>query len=239
MTITDQPLNLDQVSIAEVALSFPQSLDILKAHDLDYCCGGKRSFRDACRKAGADPESIWRELLQARANSGADNRMRFDTWDVNLLINFIVQHHHEYVRSAIPQIKQLLDKVCKVHGEDSPYLYAIQEHFSDLSEELLGHLPKEEEVLFPLIRSQFAADDAAVMSPAGPIQVMEHEHEEAGALIKSIRSLSDNYTPPDFACPTFRMTYVMLEQFDNDLMQHIHLENNILFPRAMQKMYSI
>ncbi|HOX82935.1 MAG TPA: iron-sulfur cluster repair di-iron protein [Chryseolinea sp.] len=239
MTITDDQL-LESITVAEVALNFPQALEILQRHNLDYCCGGKKPFVQVCEKAGLDVDVIWQELQNAKANHGGDKRMRFDTWHAPLLIDFILQHHHSYVRESIPQIQELLDKVCNVHGEDSPFLLAVRENFSSLAEELLDHLPKEEEILFPAIRKLFNQQDESYdlgFRPSNlqaPISVMEHEHDSAGHLVKEIRRITNAYTPPAYACPTFKATYIMLEQFDQDLMQHIHLENNILFPKAKE-----
>jgi len=236
MTTTADHIKMENISVADVALTFPQAIEILHRHNLDYCCGGKKPFVQMCEKAGLNPESIWQELLQAKANAGSDQRMRFDTWDAPLLIDFILQHHHSYVRESIPHIQELLNKVCDVHGEDSPFLLQVRDDFNALAEELTHHMPKEEEILFPAIRKLYSAQDAnaSTFNLQAPIQVMEHEHENAGALIKSIRQLTNNYAPPEYACPTFKATYIMLEQFDKDLMQHIHLENNILFPKAKE-----
>lgn len=239
MTITEVQPDMANVSVADVATTFPDALEILNRYNLDYCCGGKKPFAEVCEKAGLNAASIWQEILLVTANHGADNRMRFDTWDSNLLIDFIVQHHHKYVRESIPMIQELLDKVCEVHKADSPFLLAVRDRFDRLAEELLGHLPKEEEILFPAARKLFhsrasSGDEGGLARLDAPISVMEHEHEEAGRLIKGIRALTDNYTPPDFACPTYKVTYTMLNQFDKDLMQHIHLENNILFPKIME-----
>lgn len=236
MTTTHNFLEMENISVADVALTFPQALEILHRHNLDYCCGGKKPFVEVCEKAGLNAESIWKELQYAKANAGADQRMRFDTWDAPLLIDFILQHHHNYVRESIPHIQELLDKVCDVHGMDSPFLLQVRDDFNALAQELLDHLPKEEEILFPAIRKLYATQDsnATTFNLQAPITVMEDEHENAGTLIKSIRQLTNQYTPPEYACPTFQATYSMLEQFDKDLMQHIHLENNILFPKAKE-----
>jgi len=201
MTITQDPF-LENITVADVALTFPQALEILQRHNLDYCCGGKKSFVKVCEKAGLDANQIWQELQHAKANHGSDKRMRFDTWDAPLLIDFILQHHHSYVRESIPQIMELLDKVCNVHGEDSPFLLDLREHFSSLAEELLDHLPKEEEILFPAIRKLFNQHDESYdlgFAPSNlqaPITVMEHEHDNAGNLIKEIRKTTNQYTPP-------------------------------------------
>jgi len=238
MITLDEQLDMASVTVADIALTFPNALETLNRYNLDYCCNGRKKFVDVCQKAGLPVEKIWREILLTKSNYSADNRVRFDTWEVPLLIDFIVQHHHNYVRESIPQIQELLDKVCNVHGEDSPVLYLLRSDFSELGEGLLQHLPKEEQVLFPAIRRIFdQKSPACEISPIGsnlnaPIAVMEHEHNRAGELIKSIRKNSENYNPPAYACPTFRLTYKMLSDFDADLMQHIHLENNILFPKV-------
>jgi regulator of cell morphogenesis and NO signaling len=239
MIVVEEQLDMAELSVADVALAYPQGLEILNRYNLDYCCGGKKPFVKVCEKAGLNPESIWQEIQLAVVNQGGDTRMRFSSWDAPLLIDFIVQHHHQYVRDSIPQIQALLDKVCHAHGEDSPFLLTVREKFNSLAVELLNHLPKEEEVLFPAIRklaqrgvSELESSVAQKQLKA-PIVIMEDEHEIAGVLIKSIRSLTSHYTPPVFACPTFKITYIMLNQFDKDLMQHIHLENNILFPKVL------
>lgn len=238
MISTEPKPDMHTISIADVAIAFPHALDILAGHSLDYCCGGKRLFTDACAKAGVNPGELWDKLIRSQGERG-DNRMNFASWDVSLLIDFVIQHHHGYVRESVPRIRELLDKVCDAHGIDSPYLLAVRDNFDSLSDELLQHLPKEEEIVFPAMRRMFrgtpAENDTNIIESniGSPIKEMEDEHERAGDLIKTIRSLSDNYTVPSHACPTFRLAFLMLNQFDSDLMQHIHIENNILFPKAV------
>jgi regulator of cell morphogenesis and NO signaling len=238
MTLVDEHIDMSKISMAEVALTFPQALEILKKYNLDFCCGGKKPFRDVCEKSGVNAEKVWQEIIHAKGLHGTDNRMNFNSWDLGLVIDFILQHHHQYVRYSIPQITQLLDKVCNVHGSDSPFLFSVRENFYALADELMDHMPKEEQILFPAIR-KIVADARAHYDVTSAqsrleiaISVMEREHEAAGDLIKSIRALTENYAPPSYACPTFKMTYQMLRQFDDDLMQHIHVENNVLFPKA-------
>lgn len=128
----------------------------------------------------------------------------------------------------------MIDKVCDVHGEDSPHLVEVREVFQALAEELLHHLPKEEEVLFPAIRKILKAQtsDSTIQFVQAPMQVMEAEHDRAGELVKRLRQLTANYSVPAEACPTYQMTYTLLKEFDRDLIQHIHLENNLLFPKV-------
>ena len=236
MTATDQPINMSTATMADAALHFPQSMELFKQYNLDYCCHGKMPFVEACQLANLDPEKVWGEVQQLPVR-GRGNLLHFENWNSSVLVDFIVQHHHEYVRNAIPQISELLDKICEVHGDTNPELLTVRKAFNDLAEELIGHLPKEEQILFPAIKrieGQPIASVESEISPSAlsmPIQVMENEHERAGQLIKSIRALTHHYTIPSYACPSYQLAFTMLHEFDDDLMQHIHLENNILFPR--------
>lgn len=220
------------LSVSEIALSYPESLSTLTKHNIDYCCGGKRSFKEACEKKGLNPESIWNEIIHSK-HMGTPFHLRLSTWSTPLLIEYIIQNHHEYVREAVIQMQELLEKVCNVHGEDHAELPEIRDNFSTLSEELLSHMHKEEMILFPsIIKISQNKSGQPFSNLDSPIRVMEDEHEAAGDLIKSIRLLTNQYTIPRGACPTFSMTYKKLEEFDQDLMQHIHVENNVLFERV-------
>jgi len=237
MITNDETLEMASASVADIALRFPQGLEILNRYNLDYCCNGKKPFLQVCAKANLNAEAIWNEILEKKEAPGADQRMKFDTWEPSLLIDFIVQHHHRYVRESIPQLQELLNKVCLVHGNDQPELLEIRNDFNAMADELLNHLPKEEEFLFPAIKRITKQNVVPAESPLlstdlqAPLSLMEHEHETVGDFVKSIRSLTNKYSPPEFACTTYQLTYKLLQEFDNDLMQHIHLENNILFPK--------
>lgn len=224
-------------TVAQLAISHPGALAIFTKYNIDYCCGGHRSLEDACRRIDLDPEKIKEEILQATVGESSQN-LRPENWSSSFLVDFIVQNHHGFVRKNTPEIEAFLDKVCDAHGKDCLELLYIREHFLDLSEELASHMEKEELVLFPAIKrleSHATQDHPLSATIQAPLNAMEHEHVVAGDLVKQIRSLSNNYTPPDFACPTFRITYKKLQEFDNDLMNHIHLENNILFERVKDK----
>jgi regulator of cell morphogenesis and NO signaling len=227
----------DLQTVAQLAISHPGALVVFTKYNIDYCCGGHRSIEDACRRIGLDSEKIKAEILQSSA-SGTSQAIRPENWSSSLLVDYIVQNHHVYVKRAIPEIQAFLDKVCDAHGNDCIELLVIRENFLDLAEELTSHMEKEERVLFPAIKrleAQNAMDLPLVSTLHIPVGAMEHEHAIAGDLVKQIRASSNNYTPPDFACPTFRITYKKLQEFDNDLMRHIHLENNILFERIKGK----
>jgi len=217
-------------TVAQLAIDHPGALSVFTKYNIDYCCGGHRGLKEACMRMGLDPEKIWVEIQEAAAGGQV---LRPEMWESGFLADFIMQQHHVFVRNAIPVLQALLDRVCERHGHDTSELLAIRDVFADLSEELMQHMDKEELVLFPAIKRLKGKQDE---HPIGrmlqaPIAAMENEHQVAGMLIKQIRSLSGNYTPPEFACPTFRITFQRLKEFDEDLMKHIHLENNILFDR--------
>jgi regulator of cell morphogenesis and NO signaling len=224
-------------TVAQLAVSHPGALAVFTKYNIDYCCGGHRSLEDACKRLGLDPEKIKAEISQT-PGEGSSHTLRPENWSSTFLADYIVQNHHSYVRQAIPEVQMFLDKVCDAHGNDCLELLQIREAFLDLAEELTSHMEKEELVLFPAIKkleSQKSIDHPLAATIQAPLGAMEHEHVIAGDLVKQIRTLSNNYTPPDFACPTFRITYKKLQEFDNDLMRHIHLENNILFERVKEK----
>ncbi|MCU0367653.1 MAG: iron-sulfur cluster repair di-iron protein [Cyclobacteriaceae bacterium] len=237
MVSTEQYEQMKAATVAEVALSYPQAITIFNKYNLDYCCHGSINFTKACRQSALDPELVWEEIQQAPATQKSSNQLNFRKWTSTMLIDFIVQHHHEYIRDSIPKIRELLDKITSVHGDTNPELLGVQSDFEELAEELLNHLPKEEEILFPAIKriegTESAVTDNVIMpsSLRVPMRIMEDEHERAGELIMSIRKKTDNYTVPSYGCPTYQLAYIMLQEFDNDLIQHIHIENNILFPR--------
>jgi regulator of cell morphogenesis and NO signaling len=235
MTTTDQTFAMETASVADIALRFPQSIGIFNRYNLDYCCNGKKSFQQMCTKASLDAASVWSEILAKQEAATHDPRDVFENWELPLLIDHIVSHHHAYVRESIPQLQALLTKICKVHGDEHPELEEIRDEFNELSDELIHHLPKEENVLFPAIKGMIAKsnDRLLLQSIQAPVAVMEDEHETAGRLIKSIRSKTNNFTPPENACLSYQMTFKLLQEFEADLMQHIHLENNIVFPKAL------
>jgi len=235
MLALDTPIEMKKMSVAEVAMYFPQAIDVLNRYQLDYCCNGKKSFVEECSKGNFDAEQIWNEILEAEKLPRKDGHMSFNTWKPGLLIDYIVQHHHAYVRESIPRIQNLLAKVSAAHGSDEPDLLKLQTTFDLLAEELMNHLTKEEVILFPAIRrlteSNLHEEGNLIHDVQLPLTVMEREHDDVGVLIKSIRVLTNQYTPSIHACPTYKLAFKLLNDFDLDLLQHIHLENNILFPK--------
>lgn len=220
-------------TVAQLAVEHRGALAVFTKYDIDYCCGGHRTLEEACMRIGLDPEMIREEIFRSMDES-TGFPLRPQNWSSSFLIDFIIQNHHVYTRQALNDIVPFLDKVCDAHGSEHEELFNIREFFIDLTEELLNHMDREEMVLFPAIKHLEKQDtgDHPLMPALQPsLQAMEHDHTVAGDLVKRIRTLSKNYVPPEYACPTFRITYQKLSEIDADLMQHIHLENNILFPR--------
>ena len=221
-------------TVAQLAVEYPGALAIFTKYNIDYCCGGNRSIDEACLRLGLDPEVIKSEIFSSTTGPSQVN-FRPVLWTSSLLIDYIVQNHHQYIREVTPELYFLLDKVCDAHGSDTPQLLQVREIFHQLAEELAEHMLKEEQVLFPaLVRIERRVDGEHPLQDAvqAPITAMEHEHFAAGELLKALRSLTNDFTAPEYACPTFKITYKTLQEFEADLMQHIHLENNILFTRA-------
>lgn len=231
--------NLRNKTVGEIVKLDFRAADVFSSYGIDFCCGGKISVADACAANGTDESKLIGELeaLQYQTGTAAHD---FDNWKLDFLTDYIINTHHQYVSKAIPQIIPLAQKVAEVHGANHPEVIRINELFRQLANELLMHMQKEEMVLFPYIKKLVAAeasggcDDGACFGTiASPIAVMEMEHETAGIILKQLERLSSGYTAPDDACNTFRVLYGKLKEFEDDLHMHIHLENNILFPKSI------
>lgn len=202
---------------------------------IDFCCGGRRSVAKACQSAGIDATVVERALEELPPFVEASDDV--SQWPTDRLIDHIVLTHHAYVRSALPRIASYLTKLTAVHGTRHPELAQIRGEFDTLGEELLQHLRKEEYVLFPYIR-ELAVQRRTLPSPFGtvenPIRMMEQEHEDVGVQLRKIRRLTADYMIPGDGCATYRVCFEELAAFERDLYRHIHLENNVLFPRAVK-----
>jgi regulator of cell morphogenesis and NO signaling len=227
------------VTLADLAARSLSAIRILEQHGLDYCCGGKQPLEQACLSKGLAPDQILREIDEAAAASTADRD--WQTAPLDELVSHIVETHHAYLKLDLPVLEARIEKVVTVHGardpERLPRLAAV---FAGLRQELEMHLHKEEVILFPFIVQYGRAESRNQPTPpvpfgsiANPIAAMEHEHADAGDALEGIRDLTDGYTPPAYACSTVRALYEGLKALEKDLHVHIHLENNILFPRAI------
>lgn len=232
-------MTLASLTVREIALEQPASIRVFEQFGIDYCCGGRKPLAEACAARNVEVDIVIAALEAAECIQG----LPADDWadkSLTRLSAHIVSTHHAYVKRELPRLAALAHKVVSRHGGTKPELPLIQSRLAQLDEELIQHLAKEERVLFPYVASleQAIADGSAKPcgcfgSVADPIAMMSEEHDAAGTLLAEIRSLSHNFTTPEGACPTFHAFYDGLREFEQDLHQHIHLENNILFPRAI------
>ncbi len=226
-------------TIRDIVADDYRAAAVFQKHGIDFCCGGNRPVAEACREKGIEDQVVLEELDAALAPAG--DVPRFNAWDLDFLVNYIVANHHAYVRSAIDTLRAHTSRVADVHGEHHPEVVAIARRFDAIADEMTHHMFKEEKILFPYVSALAAAArtgepvrPAPFGTVANPIRMMEAEHESAGATMAEIRRLSANYAPPEDACTTYKVTYQELEAFEADLHRHVHLENNILFPKALR-----
>jgi regulator of cell morphogenesis and NO signaling len=221
------PTLTEERTVGEIAAELPASVRIFEKYDIDYCCGGRISLADACSRHGIAPTRLIEELDAAQLpSSGA--APDWQTASLTDLIDHILTKHHAWLKSELPRLSRLQYKVTAAHGAaHGDSLVPQGETFEALRQELEAHMMKEEMVLFPMIR-------AGSGSVTNPIRVMEHEHDSAGLALDRMRAVTGNYALPADACNSYRALYAGLQELEADLHQHIHLENNILFPRATQ-----
>ncbi len=213
-------------TIGELAATQPASIKVFFRRGIDFCCGGGKSLEDACRRRGLDPHEVLNEI-NAEVQRGEGESISWTERSQAELIQHIVERYHNPLREELNRLYGMAIKVLRVHGSKDPEMFTgIAETFTALKEELEPHLDKEEQVLFPWILS------GRPVPQGGPIEVMMMEHEQAGMLLQQLRALTGNYEVPEGACNTWRRLWNGLEELDRELLEHIHLENNILFPRA-------
>lgn len=227
-------------TIGEMVAKDYRKAQVFKKLGIDFCCGGKKTLDEVCNTKGIDVEKVKAELASVQTNESAAGQA-FDKWDIGFLSDYIINTHHVYVKESIPFIGELANKVARVHGDRHPEVIQVAEVFSRVAKDFSLHLMKEENILFPFIKQLAeAANSGKKISPApfgtlnNPTQIMEVEHEQAGEDLAEIREVTNNYTLPVDACTSYTILYKKLQEFENDLFTHVHLENNILFPKAIQ-----
>ncbi|KAA3612553.1 MAG: iron-sulfur cluster repair di-iron protein [Calditrichaeota bacterium] len=226
-------------TVAQLVTEDYRKAEVFKKFGIDFCCGGKRTVHDVCEEKGLDLKLVLQELEKSGSASQSQQE-NADRWELGFLADYIVNVHHKYVSENIPLLLEFSGKVARVHGENYAEVVKIAGLFEEVAAELQQHLLKEERILFPYIKhleniqktgEPFSAPPFE--SAKNPIAMMEAEHERAGSALAQIDQLSNNYTPPEDACNTFRISYSKLKEFEEDLHRHVHLENNILFPKAI------
>jgi len=234
MTLTEQSI------IGELVAKDYRYATVFQKNKIDFCCQGNRTIAETCDKKKVNIDSLLSELTvasQVNDNSTTD----FNSWPLDLLADYIEKKHHRYVESRITEIKPLLAKIVKVHGEMHPELLEVEDLFLGAAGELTAHMKKEEFILFPFVKKLAqAAEGKTELTPghfgtvANPIAMMMDEHSAEGERFRKIAALTNDYTPPKDACTTYMVTFSLLKEFERDLHLHIHLENNILFPKAVE-----
>lgn len=229
------------MQIGDIVKTDYRTAEIFKKHNIDFCCGGNKTLQNACETENIDLKTIQKELNQVNETASTTSEIDFSNLELDSLVDHIITTHHNYVRQNIPILLEYCNKIARVHGENHPEIVEISHLFREIAGELQPHMMKEEMMLFPFIKKLYNAslsENALNESPFGtvknPIGAMVIEHERAGDLLKNIRDLSSNFTLPQDSCNTYRVAYSKLEEFEADLHKHIHLENNILFPRAVE-----
>ncbi len=239
-TTGDEPMptQIDpQTTVGALVTERPARSRVFETLAIDYCCGGKKPLSEACAKRGLDPQAVI-ELIQEADDEGGRSEDMIDADALSLtdLADHIEREHHAYLRSELPRLDAMTEKVYRVHGEAEPRLGEVRRAFCALRDELTSHMMKEEQILFPLVRQLEQSDDPVSLhcgTIADPIRQMEAEHEHAGDALATIRTATDNFQPPDWACNTYRAMLDGLAQFERDMHVHIHKENNVLFPKAL------
>lgn len=226
-------------TIGELVAKDFRKVEVFRKYGVDFCCGGNKTVKEACEAKGINFAEV-ESALSAVEKTPQKRQQDYNSWELDFLADYIVNTHHKYVSEALPMLSEFSTKVAGVHGDIHPEVIEIAKHFKAVAYELSGHMQKEENVLFPLIRDLVEAKRNSLTyssgfgSIQGPIRMMESEHVSAGGGMEMINKLSSGYTIPEGACSSYRVLYAKLQEFEQDLHEHIHLENNILFPKAIQ-----
>ena len=232
-------INIATQTLASIVTNNSKAVPVFEKYDLDFCCKGKRTLAQACEEKGLKVDLISLEI-ESQLELRQAGQMPFEEMNCDQIINYILIHHHFYVKQSMPIITGHLEKVANKHGEKFPFMVEVFHLFSELQNDMTHHIQKEEMILFPRIKHMeeiVINDKIAEMDIAqiqGPVSVMMIEHDKAGELLYKIRNLTNGYEVPLDACTTFRVSLAELKEFEENLHKHVHIENNHLFPKAIQ-----
>lgn len=228
-------------TISEIAVERPASLRVFEQLGIDYCCGGKKSLASVCDKLNLSVDAVLARIEKAETMASTAEETDWNHATLASLCSHIVSKHHTFVRAELARLSKIIQKVVAVHGAAHPEVVKVRDYFNDVNKDMTLHMMKEEQVLFPYIEKMGQAVTAKKALPlaffgsvANPITAMMNEHDVAGGLLAEMRAITHGYSLPEGACTTFRAMYEGLNDFEQDLHQHVHLENNILFPRALR-----
>lgn len=231
---------LTNMTVRDIALEAPLTTRVFEKYKIDFCCGGRVPLAEACEKAGIEPSAIMSELEQVFAEHDTSSEAAAESKKQLELIDHIIQTHHAYSRSELTRLLPLAEKVWNRHGENHPELERVMNVVQEMANELFVHMRKEEAMLFPYIEQLSRAVERNTLPPTAPfgsvnnpVRMMMFEHDQAGEMLRELRSLTNDYVPPADSCPSYKGLYAGLEAHEKDLHQHIHLENNVLFPKAI------
>ena len=227
-------MEFKNLSVGEIVANDFRTSSVFKKAGIDFCCGGKQLFSDACNEKSIDPVELENEI-QKIAQEPVNEFMNFKNWDPVFLSEYIVNTHHKYVLKNLPELVFYTRKIANVHGDNHTELIEVAELFEKINTELLQHLKNEEEVLFPAIKEVIKSgslEAKAIIS--SELKKMTWEHKFAGTVMDEINRITKGYIVPEDGCNTYRVAFKMLEQFEDDLHTHVHLENNILYPKALE-----
>ncbi len=235
----EQDLLTSEPTVAQFVAANHHAANVFKKYGIDFCCSGKKPLAQACTEKGVDAGAVLHDLGELPTEDVLPSQ-DFRSWDVGFLTDFIVQTHHRYLYAELPMLREYTAKIARVHGERHPELREVFVVFAALQAELEDHLQKEEKVLFPYItRLSMAAETGQTLiappfqTAENPVRMMEQEHESVGEMLERLRVLTRDFALPADACNSYRVTFAKLAQLEKDLHQHIFLENNILFPKAI------
>jgi regulator of cell morphogenesis and NO signaling len=242
MIESNMPLIKEESTPAEIVRENYRTAAIFKKYGIEYCCGGKWPLKLLCESKGVEISDIVSELQEVSRNISVSSRLPFHEWKVDFLTNYIINIHHEYLRRNMPLVKEQLKGFVEEHKKKHPSLIDLQMQFNLLDKVIVPHLKEEEDILFPYIQQVAHAYDSRepyaillIKTLRKPVEsIMNQEHETIRNILLQFRALTDNYTPPKVACTSHRLSYSLLKELDDDLVQHTYLEGDILFPRAIK-----
>lgn len=232
--------NINQLTISEIVSKDYRSALVFRTFGIDFCCKGDQTIEEICTRKKVNPKKLLEKLVEA-FTSPAEENFDFKNWPLGLLANYIENKHHAMIRDRVPLIRKFLKRVVKVHGTHEPLLKKVKQLFEKSTEDLQLHLQREELIIFPYIRK--ISDDEnrknlllgnSYQQIRESIHQLMNEHEQEAEYLEEIRTLTNNYNPPEYACNTYKEAYALLEDFDVNMQKHLHLERNILFPGTLE-----